>query len=286
MPPREDAPSAAPGAPAALPPPSSAARTRDGYAEHAPDAALAPWVECFWSRREGLGGDAPGGSAEWRVLPDGCIDILVSFGEAGPRLAGIGAMTRPVVVPRAPADIVAVRFRPGRAASLLGIPAAEITDRNVELDLLWRDQGELRDRLEGASTLEARIAVLARAIAARAARVAPPPPLVGEAVSRIARAGGDLAIATLGPSLGVTRQHLARAFAAHVGITPKMLARIARLRGVMELLRARAPLDWATLAAGAGYFDQPHLVAEFRALAGVTPTEWREGAGAGSERAE
>lgn len=79
--------------------------------------------------------------------------------------------------------------------------------------------------------------------------------------------------------LGVSRQALARAFHEHVGVSPKTLGRVLRLQRAVRLLargaaggRARARL--ADLALDAGYYDQSHLVAEFKELAGLTPSAY------------
>ena len=53
-----------------------------------------------------------------------------------------------------------------------------------------------------------------------------------------------------------------------VGVSPKRYARIQRVR-VALALQGQFPL--ARLAVEAGYYDQSHLTAEFRATMGITP---------------
>jgi AraC-like DNA-binding protein len=75
----------------------------------------------------------------------------------------------------------------------------------------------------------------------------------------------------------VTRQHLARRFAQLVGVSPKVFARVVRLRTLMARVRAMdgtSPVNWSALALAAGYYDQAHLADEFRELAGLTPGQW------------
>jgi AraC-like DNA-binding protein len=53
---------------------------------------------------------------------------------------------------------------------------------------------------------------------------------------------------------------------------------VVRFDRARRLLQRRAtsgrPLDLAALAAHCGYYDQAHMDAEFRALAGSAPTTW------------
>jgi len=62
-----------------------------------------------------------------------------------------------------------------------------------------------------------------------------------------------------------------------VGVSPKTFARVVRLGRVIERARA-VPADeainWSALALDIGYYDQAHLVDEFKELTGVTPTAW------------
>jgi AraC-like DNA-binding protein len=49
---------------------------------------------------------------------------------------------------------------------------------------------------------------------------------------------GRIDASRLAASLGVTRQHLARRFAAHVGVTPKTFCRVVRLWTVLRSIAA------------------------------------------------
>jgi AraC-like DNA-binding protein len=221
------------------------------YVEIPPTAVLRPWVECFWTRRDG---NAIGVQ---RVLPDGCADLV--FDLAGGDAMAVGTMTKPLVLPPGGRhDFFGVRFRPGRAAAFLRIPLAEITDARVPLRDLW--QTDVPERLV---TVQDRVAALESELIRRLrpdrdARV-------DAAIERIAAGAGR--VDAIARELGISRQHLARQFQQHVGVSPKTFARVMRVRRVIE----SANRDWADVAARHGYYDQSHLIADFRDLAGTTP---------------
>jgi AraC-like DNA-binding protein len=225
------------------------------YVEIVPSPALRPWVDCFWTRTP----DAAAG--EVRVLPDGCADLVFDLtdGEA----MAVGTMTRPLVIDEAkPASFVGVRFRPGRAAAFLRIPLAEITDARVDLGDLWRDLPErVLSSADRIRLLEGEL--LQRLVPDRDARV-------DAAIEAITR--GPARIDAIAREIGISRQHLARQFHHHVGVSPKTFARVMRFRRLVASLAPERRIDWAAAAAEHGYYDQSHLIDEFRELSGETPS--------------
>jgi AraC-like DNA-binding protein len=96
------------------------------------------------------------------------------------------------------------------------------------------------------------------------------------AVAALARSRGGARIEELCRSLGVSRKHLADLFRAHVGLPPKVYARMFRFRGAVELVQKGRRLDWARIALACGYYDQAHFNREFREFAGMTPSEFAD----------
>ena len=110
---------------------------------------------------------------------------------------------------------------------------------------------------------------------ARRLPAAPEPPRdVRAAVRIVLDTGGRTTVDALARTLGVTRQHLARRFAQHVGVPPKTLCRIVRARRVIERVRGARDVNWSAVALDAGYYDQAHLIADFGELTGLTPDRW------------
>jgi len=253
-----------------------------GYREFAPSDKLRPFVECFWTRDPLIGVREPSSPPIHRVLPDGCIDVVLGFsGRADePESAmAVGTMTRALILDAAtsPECYVGVRFRPGKAAAFLSVPANELTDLRVSLDDVWADAADVREVLALSTDAVERIRALERVLIARMEPNLVMHHDVDEAVRRIVEAGGSLGITRLAPALGVTRQHLARRFSQLVGVSPKTFARVVRLGRVIERVRAvpaAESINWSTLAVELGYYDQAHLIDEFRELTGVSPTSW------------
>ena len=75
--------------------------------------------------------------------------------------------------------------------------------------------------------------------------------------------------------IGVSQRRLIQVFAAEVGLRPKLYCRVRRFGRVREMIGRAAAPDWAAVAAACGYFDQSHMIRDFRAFAGLTPLAYR-----------
>lgn len=235
------------------------------FQELAPHPALRPFVDRLWTRSA----PSPAGTAPVRILPDGCIDLIVDI-TRGCSATAVGTMTRATVFePGEPTRLVGVRFRPGGAVPFFGTPADELTDRVVDagaLGIRWLSDGQLADHGHPAAAVRR----LERALLARLHAVAAPDRVVAYAVSALC---GPVPspVAALADDIGWSRQHLGRVLRRDVGVGPKRLARVARLQRAVDRLQRGEDAGLADTAILLGYFDQAHMNRDFRELAGVTP---------------
>ena len=233
----------------------------DSYSETQPSPLLRAWVVCYWTR---AGQARPVGV---NVLPDGCADVIFDV-SGGSEPFAVGTMTRPLTIATATPEYLGIRFRPGRAAFFFRHSLGAITDMRVpvrDLNEAWSSLGE---RL-ASSSREARMALLDRTLEMMIAP-AEPERRVDAAVQAILRSRGTASVDDVAAEANVSRQHLGRLFAHHVGISPKTFARVIRFRSALDLARNGAD-SWADVAARLGYADQSHLISEFREYAGSTP---------------
>jgi AraC-like DNA-binding protein len=164
------------------------------------------------------------------------------------------------------------RLHLGAHERVLGAPASEIAGRIVALEELWGSAATRRllERLAATRTSVDAAAILERAIAERLGAgdgARPPSALVLGAADRLT-SGNVTAVAD---ELGVSERHLRRVFRHAVGVSPKTFAKLKRFRRAVQAAYESPRVSWASIAAGAGYYDQAHLIADFRAITGVTP---------------
>ena len=87
---------------------------------------------------------------------------------------------------------------------------------------------------------------------------------------RIAATAGSRPVGRIRAETGLSDARLIALFRQQIGVTPKRYARIHRFARALALL-SRPGASLSAAALGAGYYDQPHMNAEFRAMAGLTP---------------
>jgi AraC-like DNA-binding protein len=94
--------------------------------------------------------------------------------------------------------------------------------------------------------------------------------MVGPNARALADHEGGTRIADLATRLGTSTRHLRRSCLEAVGLTPKHLARIFRLRRALDRGTTNGA-SWSQIARDVGFYDHSHLIADAKALVGMTP---------------
>jgi AraC-like DNA-binding protein len=223
---------------------------------HVPAADLAPYVEFCWA-------------VSWRydtpyrqlLLPAPNVHLTFEGGRA--TVHGVRTRFRHRTLD-GEGGVVGVAFRPGTFRGFLGAPVRTLLDRSVDgVDVFGAE-------LPGAPDLQAVERFLRSRLPAHDEQSA----LAADIVTSIRATPGVTGVRALADDVGLTVRSLQRLFAEHVGIGPKWVIRRYRLQEVTERLAAGASIDWAALAAELEYADQPHLIRDFRAMTGESPTRY------------
>ncbi len=245
-----------------------------------PAGPLAEEVEVFWTNE-----------AEWAysresILPRSQTEVLFNLGPphwlhgpGGTRRFETswvsGLQQRPLEVESHPnARMAGVRLRPAGVLPFFGLSPAELAGDVVDLrSVLGAWVEELRERLALERNPERRLMILAGWIAARVGDGPRPSAEVRRAVRALGRSAGKVPIRSVVRDSGWSHRHFTDRFRREVGLAPKAFARIVRFQGALLRLPRLSRVHWAELAAELGWYDQAHLVHDFRELAGATPTE-------------
>jgi AraC-like DNA-binding protein len=81
-------------------------------------------------------------------------------------------------------------------------------------------------------------------------------------------------IADIAAGLGVSHGHLDREFTRVVGLTPRVMARLLRMRKLLAGIDVYGTVAWTKLAHELGWYDQAHLIRDFKRHTGVTPSQY------------
>lgn len=247
---------------------------------HRPGWPLAPFVQGIWCWSD----DLP--DARERRLPTGEMQLVVNLAEDelrwydGPDLdrpgrthgAGLcSALSGPVGIDTAEQrHVLGVSFRPGGTLPFFGPPADALVDPVIGLDALWGRAGrQVRERLLEQPDPAAMLVEMGRILLEQVVRPLRPDRGLTAAVLALDRGRPVHRVVDL---VGTTPSTLARRFRHGIGLGPKPFARVRRLQ---RMLGACGPgVDWAELAVRHGFFDQAHLIHDFRDLTGLTPTAY------------
>jgi AraC-like DNA-binding protein len=251
------------------------------YFELPPPVWLRHVVRCFWY----LQGSGRADDVQ-TVVPDGRTEIVLHLGEpfsllgddGVPRLQArvlaAGQLLGPIrLAPSRSADVVGIRFRTDAGRAALGAGLTDLTGQVVPLaELHPRLEARLLDAVHGRAPAE-QVAALSPILAALPA--GQPVPLVRLAVAALEGPSGPAGrIRQLARSLHTTPRTLERRIRDATGLSPRGVASVARFRRAFRRLDQAPVGTWSRVALESGYYDQSHMIREFRRFAGTAPSQF------------
>ena len=252
------------------------------YSEIAPSPHLAEFIKCFWSIEDSLG--SAGGPEP--VVPDGCLEIVFNLAdrfqrfhsdndvETQPAAIVAGQMRRSVLIkPTGRISLLGIRFQHAGAFPFFQFSLSELTDRIEDIDSVWGADGrEIEERICEAGTFTERVAIIETIFTVRLIANKKFDSSIVEAARMIAGNDDTMPIRKVAKLLGVSERRLEREFKQKIGVSPKLFSRIIRFQKLLKSLESNGSEGLLDKALAVGYYDQAHMLHEFKEFAGKSPT--------------
>ncbi|MGD9161065.1 MAG: AraC family transcriptional regulator [Desulfobacteraceae bacterium] len=240
------------------------------YKEYQPHTKLSRCIDCFWSY---TASDKSSGNPSI-IIPDNMADILIDRSQSGKITSSfVGTMTRPIQSVKS--DLLGIRFKPGYAFALFGIPMSEFKDIIVDLKDFWKNADWLEDKIGNLKNSGQQISFLQEMLIKYKNILFS---VEGKFLTALKKINENIeydSIENLSLELNISRQHLRRLFQKYTGINPVQYMRICRVRKVIGYIKKHsAPVNFCHLAQDFGYYDQSHMISDFKEFTLFPPSKY------------
>jgi AraC-like DNA-binding protein len=170
-------------------------------------------------------------------------------------------------------DAFGIFLKPLALWQLFRIPPAVFANQRGDgRDLLGNGIYTLWLRLAEKNSFEERIQVAEEYLLPFASK-ALPRTLVMETAQHSYCRNGAVRIQDLASDCSLSLRQYERRFETEIGFRPKLFARLTRFQAALDAKRKSPQGSWLTIAHHFGYFDQMHMVLDFKKLGGLAPSE-------------
>jgi len=171
--------------------------------------------------------------------------------------------------------LIAYFFKPFSLITLFGTAAPELTNKPIDLDLLYPQKTvALQERLLNADTVEGMLALLDDFIFDLITRSKNKCPLVKYASDQIANNPSKESLVLVQKDLHITERTFQRMFEKNIGIAPGLYRRICQFNAAFVQLNTRNFQKLSDIAFHNGYADQSHYIRVFKEFTNITPKDY------------
>lgn len=233
--------------------------------------------------------EVSGIAAPFRNLPNGNIQILAHLSQTqadchedvlhritGPKISIIGQRTKYSIYTPAPGTrLLCIEFHPYGACAFFRCSLGDLKHLSVDVADAWF-KTELLERVQG---LKSDAEIFSATETELTYRLSCDPDLakkiriIRHAMSRL-EYGKPRSVTQVALETGVQRRNLERMFREHAGISPGSYARIKRIVQAAEMIAGANGFNALDFALDRGFYDQAHFNHDFRAVVGLSPSEY------------
>ncbi|HXB99725.1 MAG TPA: AraC family transcriptional regulator [Terriglobales bacterium] len=240
------------------------------HARRCPADDLAFWIAHYWMIRWDLRGCEPYVAES---LPHPNVHVI--FETAGSVVAGVQTRMFSRVL-EGQSQVFGIKFKPGGFRPFLKFATSKLADRVVAAEsILGKDVNALESILLSSGEENEKVEAANAFFRARMPKPDAVIEGVGRIVERILEERDIKTVDDLVDRTGIGKRSLQRMFNEYVGVSPKWVIRRYRLHELVERFNSNDEPRWADLALELGYFDQAHLINDFRSITGYSPTEYQ-----------
>lgn len=186
-------------------------------------------------------------------------------------LVGAHSFPRASLRLRGGVESFAVFLQPVALDQLFGRLGQPMVDRAFHgCDVLGQVIESMWSALASMSSFDARVRMIERFF------LRMPRPAERTSIAEVAmmafRADGRIHVNELANTVSLSVRQFERQFQREIGLTPKLFSRIARFQCALDMKIATPTQTWLDVSHSVGYFDQMHLVHDFKRLSGMSPS--------------
>jgi AraC-like DNA-binding protein len=252
-----------------------------------PQKQLAPYIDSIWIFESSSG--VPMADSHI-IVPDGLAKILVPYKNSlsvnidgsqtftkEHELFLTGIQTRPRTICSLTTDTgtIGIELTPKGLYHFFKLSLYEITDRIYSFEHLFGTWGaRLQNRLGDIEKPNDKITFLQKALVDLLGRNAKSYVLLDHTIDIITQTYGMLRIRDLATQTGYSKRYLDMLFKEHVGLSPKSLASIFRFQHFYQSWSQKTADVISKHSLYAAYYDQSHLIKEFKRFTGYSPEKY------------
>lgn len=222
-----------------------------------------------------------------RILPDGSVELLIILDDIQRvfytdtsnifmcKKAILSGVQREYIYANAAGySLFAIKFKVGGSYPFLHLPVSEFNNLFVDAEhVLGNALLLLREQLLELSEPREMFLLVEKYLMERLTNYRQQQRTVDTAVFSIHNSK-LISLRQMAEELGYSQKQFIHIFKKHVGLSPKYYQRIARFNKVLKAVDKQQSIDWSQIGYTCGFYDQAHLINDFKYFSGMAPKDY------------